>query len=132
MADEFIEHVAPSGLTPQEEVTNRERKFSAGGLGDVRNFFNPKGSKDGTLDPYYQRKPVPKQMVAGVGDTGLTPEQEYENRERKYSVNGVDVRKFSNSSTGFIHPTADPFYGRKPVASKCSTYTVLRLRPLTG
>jgi hypothetical protein len=53
----------------------------------------------------------------GVGDTGLTKEEEFLNRERKYSVNGVDVRKFSTSSTGGWKPQADPYYGRAQVSS---------------
>jgi hypothetical protein len=53
----------------------------------------------------------------GVGETGLTQEEEFLNRERKYSVGGVDVRKFSTSSTGGWKPQADPYYGRKQVSS---------------
>lgn len=83
----------------------------------MRNFWNPK-DREGKLDPHYARKPVPDHMIKDVGYTGLTAEQEYENRERKYSVDGVDLRKFSNSNKGFIHPTNDPFYGRKPVDGK--------------
>lgn len=115
--DEYIEHVGYTGLTPQEEITNRERKYSVQG-DDVRRFSNPKGAKEGTLDPYYQRRSIPDAMVKGVGETGLTTEQEYENRERKYSATGVDVRRFSNTSTGFLNPSADPYYGRKSVHSK--------------
>jgi hypothetical protein len=48
----------------------------------------------------------------------LTEEEEYLNRERKYSVNGVDVRKFSTSSSGGFHPAKDPYYGRKQVDSE--------------
>ena len=114
--DEFIEHVGYTGLTKQEEHLNRERKYSRDG-GDVRKFWNPK-NKEGTLDPHYARKPVPDSMIAGVGETGLTAEEEYLNRERKMSVNGVDVRKFSKSSHGGMEPQADPYYGRKPVAGK--------------
>lgn len=53
-----------------------------------------------------------------MGLTGLTPEEEYWNRERKYSVNGVDVRRFSNSKKGGLEPLDDPYYGRKPVSSR--------------
>lgn len=67
-------------------------------------------------DPYYGRKPVPDSMIHGVGETGLTKEEEYLNRERKYSVNGADVRKFGSGSGGW-HPTDDPYYGRKSVPS---------------
>ena len=64
-----------------------------------------------------------------MGPTGLTPEEEYWNRERKYSVTGVDVRKFSNSKTGGFEPQDDPYYGRKQVSCKAPT-TLLLLRPL--
>lgn len=53
-----------------------------------------------------------------MGPTGLTPEQEYWNRERKYSVNGVDVRRFSTSKTGGMEPQNDPYYGRKQISCK--------------
>lgn len=107
--DELIEDVGLTGLTREEEFLNRERKFFLKG-GDIRNFFNPPGTKKGTKDPYYQRKSVDKAQLVGVGETGLTPEQEYWNRERKYSVNGVDVRKFSK---GTWEPPNDPYYSRK-------------------
>lgn len=115
MADDFIEHVGYTGLQPSEESTNRERKLSTQG-GDLRKFWNPK-TKEGKLDPYYQRKQVPDALTHGVGETGLTPEEEYLNRERKYSVGGSDVRKFGSNSGGF-HPTDDPYYGRKAVKRK--------------
>lgn len=54
----------------------------------------------------------------GIGVTGLTPQQEWDNRERKYSVNGVDIRKFSNSATGGMEPLNDPYYGRKQVSGE--------------
>lgn len=60
---------------------------------------------------------MPDALIHGVAPTGLTKEEEFLNRERKYSVNGVDVRKFSDSAKGGWHPTDDPYYGRKPVAS---------------
>lgn len=56
--------------------------------------------------------------IAGVGDTGLNAEEEHANRERKYSVGGVDVRRFGNSADSGFKPTNDPYYGRKPVDSK--------------
>ncbi|KAK5943461.1 hypothetical protein PMZ80_004468 [Knufia obscura] len=111
--DEFVDGVGYSGLTPAEEITNRERKYSRGG-GDVRHFWTAK-SKDGKMDPYYQRKPIPAAMIHNVGETGLTREKEFLNRERKYSVNGADVRRFSDSTKSGFHPTDDPYYGRKPV-----------------
>ncbi|KEF63269.1 uncharacterized protein A1O9_01246, partial [Exophiala aquamarina CBS 119918] len=77
-----------------------------------------KGGMEPQDDPYYGRKPVSKAQIQDVGQTGLTPEQEYWNRERKYSVNGVDVRKFSTSKTGGMEPQNDPYYGRKQVSSK--------------
>lgn len=111
--DEFLEGVGYTGLSPAEETVNRERKFSTD-AGDIRDFWNPKSR--GKLDPYYQRKPVPDGLIAGIGDTGLTKEQEYLNRERKYSLHGADVRRFSSSTKGGWHPIDDPYYGRKPLA----------------
>lgn len=93
----------------------RERKFSLKDGGDLRKFSNPKAG--GKLDPFYQRKPVPDSFIQGVAPTGLSKEEEYLNRERKYSVNGVDVRKFSDSTKSGFHPTDDPYYGRKAVKS---------------
>ena len=58
--------------------------------------------------------------IEGVGDTGLTPEEEFANRERKYSVNGVDVRRFGSSSSGGWHPSDDPYYSRKKIDSESS------------
>ncbi|KAJ9652016.1 hypothetical protein H2198_008717 [Neophaeococcomyces mojaviensis] len=110
--DDFVEHVGFTGLTPTEEIQNRERKFSSD-KGDLRKFWNPK--TEGKLDPYYQRKPVPSNLIKDVGYTGLTKEEEYLNRERKYSVNGADVRRFSNSTKSGLYPTDDPYYGRKSV-----------------
>lgn len=60
---------------------------------------------------------LPDELIKDVGITNLTPEEEYWNRERKYSINGVDVRKFSNSKKGGMEPQDDPYYGRKPVSS---------------
>lgn len=102
-------------MSATEEFEARERKYSRDG-GDLRKFSNPK--KDGKLDTYYQRKQVPDAHLEGVGDTGLSKEEEFLNRERKYSVNGVDVRKFGDSDKKGFHPSADPFYGRKAVDSK--------------
>jgi len=112
--NEFIDGVGYSGLTPGEEVVNRERKYSRDG-GDLRHhFWNPKG-KDGKPDPYYQRKPVPEALTHGVGETGLSKEEEYLNRERKYSLTGADVRKFSSGTKSGFAASNDPYYGRKQV-----------------
>jgi len=115
LPDELIQDVGVTGLGKQEEHANRERKFSSNG-GDVRNFYNPR-TEHGHKDPFYQRKPVPDALVQGVGETGLTPEEEYLGRERKYSVNGSDVRRFSSGPKG-LEPASDPYYSRKPVASE--------------
>ena len=69
------------GLNPQEALLNRERKFSRDGK-DLRKFWNPKDGKD----PYYASKRVDKTFTAGIGETGLTPSQESEVRERKQSM----------------------------------------------
>lgn len=61
-------------------------------------------------------------MIQGVGPTGLTKEEEYLNRERKYSVNGADVRKFGSGTKGGWHPADDPYYSRKPVASALAPF----------
>lgn len=107
----FTQDVGITGLSPSEEHNNREKKYSATG-DDVRKLstkvYAPK------TDPFYSRKPVSKAEIAGVGETGLTPQQEYENRERKYSVNGGDVRRFS---TKVLEPANDPYYNRQPVAA---------------
>lgn len=110
--NEFIEHVGTTGLSPADETLNRERKFSLKG-GDIRRFSNPKPG--GKVDPFYQRKPVPDALIHGVGETGLSKEEEYLNRERKYSVGGTDLRKFGDNAKKGWHPTADPYYGRSPV-----------------
>lgn len=67
-------------------------------------------------DPFYSRKPVPRELVAGTGVPGLSEEQAAQTRERKLSTagpGGSDLRKFSN----FFTPKNDPFYQRKPVPS---------------
>ena len=56
--------------------------------------------------------------IAGVGETGLNAEEEFANRERKYSVGGVDVRRFGSSASSGFKPTNDPYYGRKRVDSE--------------
>ena len=56
--------------------------------------------------------------IENVGITGLTPEEEHLNRERKYSATGVDVRRFSKSRKGGLEPLDDPYYGRKQVSSQ--------------
>ena len=58
-------------------------------------------------DPYYARKPVPTELIAEEGGTGLAKEEEYANRERKLSRNGKDLRHFWG--------TKDSYYNRKPV-----------------
>jgi hypothetical protein len=115
--DTFIQDIGESGLTPQEEFLNRERKYSIGpGGGDVRKFSNPKLGKTGKKDPFYQRKQVPDSMISGVGETGLTEQEEYINRERKYSLaDGSDARRFS-SAKGGLTPASDPHYGRRQVS----------------
>jgi len=112
--DAFVQDIGESGLTPQEEFLSRERKFSLGpGGGDVRKFSNPKLGKTGKTDPFYQRKQVTAAMIHGVGDTGLSKQEEYHNRERKYSLaDGSDARKFS-SAKGGLTPMSDPYYARK-------------------
>lgn len=67
-------------------------------------------------DPFYTRKPVPKELVAGSGVAGLTEDQALQARERKLSQagpGGSDLRKFSD----WLTPKKDPFYSRKPVPS---------------
>jgi len=109
---EFIEDVGITGLTPQEEFAVRERKYSLPDGSDVRKFSNVIKPQH---DPYYGRKPVAKPQIAGVGETGLTPQEEFENRERKYSLaDGSDARRFSNVLT----PQTDPYYARKSVSKK--------------
>ncbi|EXJ95840.1 hypothetical protein A1O1_00965 [Capronia coronata CBS 617.96] len=114
--DDLIKDVGITGLAPQEEYWSRERKYSVNGA-DVRRFSNSKKSGLEPLDdPYYGRRRLSKAEIADVGQTGLSPEEEYQNRERKYSVNGVDVRKFSTSRKGGLEPQDDPYYSRKKVS----------------
>src|SRR5438552_1673338 len=50
-------------------------------------------------DPFYTRKPVPKELVPGTGVAGLSEEQAVQARERKLSQagpGGSDLRKFSD------------------------------------
>lgn len=118
MEDEFIDGVGFTGLTPAQEEQNRERKYSVTG-GDVRKFDKSnKFAWHPQNDPFYGRKQVPDSMIQGVGETGLTKQQEYENRERKYSLSGADVRRFDNNGKFSFHPTKDPYYSRKPVHSE--------------
>ena len=79
----------------------------------MRKGSNPKYA--GKLEPYYQRKKVPDSFIHGVGETGLTKEEEFLNRERKYSRDGGDLRKFSST----LEPASDPYYARKSVHSMC-------------
>ncbi|RVX72231.1 hypothetical protein B0A52_04435 [Exophiala mesophila] len=114
--DELIKDVGYTGLSPEQEFYNRERKYSATGV-DVRRFSNSrKGGMEPQDDPYYGRRSVSKAEIVDVGNTGLTPEQEFYNRERKYSATGVDVRRFSKSASGGLEPLNDPYYGRKRVS----------------
>jgi len=99
-----------TGLDPEEEFAARERKLSNKGH-DLRKFSSWWTPSD---DPLYARKPVPKRLINGVAPTGLSPEEEFENRERKLSNGGDDLRRFSNALT----PSSDPFYNRKPVPKK--------------
>ncbi|ETN38383.1 uncharacterized protein HMPREF1541_06418 [Cyphellophora europaea CBS 101466] len=113
--DEFIQDVAPSGLSAQEEWANRERKMSINGV-DIRKFSNSRSSgMEPQDDPYYGRKSVTKAEIDGVAPSGMTEEEEYANRERKMSVNGVDLRKFSLTPNGGFKPQNDPYYARKAV-----------------
>ena len=64
--------------------------------------------------------PSTEAEIVDVGNTGLTPEQEFYNRERKYSATGVDVRRFSKSASGGLEPLNDPYYGRKRVSRECA------------
>lgn len=99
-------------------MINRERKFSATGQ-DIRKFDTKKtGGFHPQSDPYYSRKPVPDTLIKGVGETGLSPEEEYLNRERKYSATGVDVRRFDTKPGSGFHPSNDPYYARKSENSK--------------
>jgi hypothetical protein len=88
-------------------------------------------------DPYYNRKPVPSkfyhylyaplpalltpcgaaELIKDVGYTGLSSEEEFWNREKKYTAAGADVRRFSKSLTGGLEPLGDPYYGRKSISS---------------
>jgi hypothetical protein len=57
------------------------------------------------------------EFIKDVGLTGLTQQEEWANRERKMSVDGVDIRRFSNSRKSGFEPQDDPYYGRKMVNS---------------
>jgi len=113
---ELVKDVGVTGLTAEEEFWNREKKYTASGA-DVRRFSSSlHGGMEPLNDPYYGRKSVSKAEISNVGETGLTPDEEYWNRERKYSVTGVDVRRFSKSKKGGLAPQDDPYYGRKKVS----------------
>jgi hypothetical protein len=65
-------------------------------------------------DPYYNRKPIPDSLIADVGITGLTPQEEYHNRERKFSAaDGTDIRSHSLKA---ITKPGDPYYNRKQLS----------------
>ena len=70
----------------------------------------------------------PDAEIVGVGDTGLSKEEEYQNRERKYSVGGMDVRRFSKGGKNSLQPSTDPYYARKMIS--CKQYTWGRRDPL--
>ena len=118
-------------MSPEEEYWNREKKYIVNGH-DVRRFSNSLTPQE---DPYYGRRRVSRKCyhprlctetdtysieaeIVNVGDTGLTPEQEHQNRERKYSVGGHDVRKFSRGGKSSLEPSSDPYYNRKKVSGK--------------
>ena len=117
---EFIEDVGVTGLQPREEFVNRERKFSLADGTDARKF-----SKKGSIwsgkekDPHYGRKRVSDAELHGIAPTGLSAQEEYDSRERKYSLaDGTDARKFGDGSKlgkFFSGDPKDPFYGRKNV-----------------
>lgn len=119
--DAFIQDVGLTGLTPQEEYVARERKYSLKDGTDARRF---EGKLTGHLwtgsnkDPFYGRKPVDLKQIQGVGETGLTPQEEWANRERKYSLkDGTDARRFSGGLFGnlWTGDPKDPYYARKGV-----------------
>ena len=110
--DALIQDVGITGLTPQEEYLNRERKYSAADGTDIRSHSLKAITKPG--DPYYQRKRVSDAEVSGVAPTGLTPQEEYLNRERKFSAaDGTDIRSHSLKA---ITKPGDPYYNRKRVS----------------
>jgi hypothetical protein len=105
----LIQDVGLTGLTPQEEYLNRERKYSAADGTDIRSHSLKAIKKPG--DPYYNRKRVSDAEAHGVGETGLTPQEEYNNRERKFSAaDGTDIR---SHSLKWIKKPGDPYYNRK-------------------
>lgn len=107
----LIQDVGITGLTPQEEYINRERKYSAADGTDIRSHSLKAITKPG--DPYYNRKRVSDAEAHGIGLTGLTPQKEYNNRERKYSAaDGTDIR--SHSLRAITKP-GDPYYNRKKI-----------------
>lgn len=61
-----------------------------------------------------------EEFIEDVAPTGLTAQEEFANRERKMSIDGVDIRRFSNSRKSGMEPQDDPYYGRKPVSSTYS------------
>jgi len=129
--DELIRDVGLTGLSPEEEYLNREKKYFLGNGVDVRRFSN--GLNTGAApqsDPYYGRRKVSDQEITNVGATGLSPEEEYQNRERKYSLGGQDVRKFSRGTKNSLAPSTDPYYSRKQV-NAAETHDVAPLDHMT-
>ena len=112
----LIQDVGITGLSPQEEFQNRERKYSAVDGTDIRSHSLKAVTKPG--DPYYARKRVSDAETHGVGITGLTAEQEFDNRERKYSsADGTDIRSHSLKA---ITKPGDPYYNRKQVSKNAT------------
>jgi len=111
--DSLIQDVGITGLSPQEEYLNRERKFSAVDGTDIRSHSLKAITKPG--DPYYNRKRVSDAETHGVGATGLTPQQEFDNRERKFSAaDGTDIR---SHSLKWVTKPGDPYYNRKKISN---------------
>jgi hypothetical protein len=110
--DSLIKDVGITGLTPQEEYITRERKYSAADGTDIRSHSLKAITKPG--DPYYNRKRVSDAEAHGVAPTGLTPQEEHANRERKFSAaDGTDIRSHSLKA---ITKPGDPYYNRKKVS----------------
>ena len=57
------------------------------------------------------------EFIQDVAPSGLSRQEEFDNRERKMSVNGVDLRKFGTKADSGFKPSSDPYYGRKQVDS---------------
>lgn len=109
----LVQDVGITGLTRQEEFQNRERKFSSADGTDIRSHSLKAITKPG--DPYYNRKRVSDVETDGVGITGLSPQEEYNNRERKFSAaDGTDIR---SHSLKWVTKPGDPYYNRKKASN---------------